>query len=176
MTNYANWYAYYHTRMQLMKTAASQAFAAIEKPADIAANTSRFRVGLMSINNNTGSDFVNLDEFKTAHKNDWYNKLFAARPNSGTPLRTALSTAGRLYAGKYNGSSLNGVSVTDPLQYSCQQNFTISLLTVSGTAVPATSSMAQRSSAIRTAAGPPPTTTAAPRSRSEGPATCRRAR
>ena len=79
----------------------------------------------MSINNNTGSDFVNLDEFKTAHKNNWYNKLFAAIPNDATPLRTALSTAGRLYAGKYNSSTLNGVSVTDPLQYSCQQNFTI---------------------------------------------------
>jgi len=125
MTNYANWHAYYRTRMQLMKTAASRAFAGIDSAADIAANTSRFRVGLMTINNNTGSDFVNLDEFKTAHKNDWYNKLFAARPNSGTPLRTALSMAGRLYAGQYNGSSLNGVNVTDPLQYSCQQNFTI---------------------------------------------------
>jgi type IV pilus assembly protein PilY1 len=125
MTNYANWYAYYHTRMQLIKTAASQAFAGIDKAADIAANTSRFRVGLMTINNNTGTDFVNLDEFKTAHKNEWYNKLFAAIPNDSTPLRTALSTAGRLYAGNLNSSTLNGVSVTDPLQYSCQQNFTI---------------------------------------------------
>ena len=124
MTNYANWHAYYRTRMQLMKTAASRAFAGIDTAADIAAGTSRFRVGLMTINNNTGSDFVNLDEFKTAHKNDWYNKLFAASPNDGTPLRTALSKAGRLYAGQLD-STLNGVSVTDPLQYSCQQNFTI---------------------------------------------------
>ncbi len=124
-TNYANWYAYYRTRMQLMKTAASRAFAQIDKPADIAAGTSRFRVGLMSINNNTGSDFVNLDEFRTAHKNNWYNRLFAAYPYSGTPLRTALSTAGRLYAGNLNSSTLNGVNVVDPLQYSCQQNYTI---------------------------------------------------
>ena len=101
MTNYANWHAYYRTRMQLMKTAASRAFAGIDKAADIAAGVSRFRVGLMTINNNTGSDFLNLDEFKTAHKNDWYNKLFAANPNYGTPLRTALSKAGRLYAGQY---------------------------------------------------------------------------
>lgn len=125
MTNYANWHAYYRTRMQLMKTAASRAFAGIDTAADIAAGTSRFRVGLMSINNNNGSDFVNLDEFKLAHKNLWYSKLLAANPNDGTPLRTALSKAGRLYAGKYNGSTLNGVTVTDPMQYSCQQNFTI---------------------------------------------------
>jgi len=125
MTNYANWYAYYRTRMQLLKTAASRAFAGIDSTTDIANNVSRFRVGYMSLNNNTGSDFLNLDEFKTSQKNAWYTKLFAANPNSGTPLRQALSKAGRLYAGKYNGSTLNGVDVTDPLQFSCQQNYTI---------------------------------------------------
>jgi type IV pilus assembly protein PilY1 len=123
MTNYANWFAYYRTRMQLMKTAASQAFAAVDKPEDVAAGASRFRVGYMSLNNNTGSDFLNLDEFKLAHKNAWYAKLFAANPNSGTPLRVALSKAGRLYAGRL--TSVNGVTATDPVQYSCQQNFTI---------------------------------------------------
>ena len=29
MTNYANWYAYYRTRMQMMKTSASLAFQTI---------------------------------------------------------------------------------------------------------------------------------------------------
>ncbi len=123
MTNYANWHAYYRTRMQLMKTAASQAFAKVDKPEDVAAGVSRFRVGYMSLNNNTGSDFLNLDEFKLAHKSAWYAELFAANPNSGTPLRVALSKAGRLYAGRL--TSVNGVTATDPMQYSCQQNFTI---------------------------------------------------
>lgn len=125
MTNYANWYAYYRTRMQLMKTAASRSFAGIDTAEDIAANRSRFRVGYLSLNNNTESDFLNLDEFKTSHKNDWYTKLLAANPSSGTPLRYALSRAGSLYAGKYNGTTLNGSTVIDPLQYSCQQNYTI---------------------------------------------------
>lgn len=125
MTNYANWYAYYRTRMQMIKSAASRAFAGIDSATDIGNNVSRFRVGYMSINNNTGSDFLNLDEFKTSHKNAWFNKLFAANPSGGTPLRRSLAVAGRLYAGKYNGSSINGVSVTDPLQFSCQQNYTI---------------------------------------------------
>lgn len=125
MTNYANWHAYYRTRMQMIKSAASRAFAGIDSTTDIGNNVSRFRVGYMSLNNNTGSDFLNLDEFKSTHKNAWFNKLFAARPNSGTPLRRSLAVAGRLYAGKYNGSTINGVSVTDPLQFSCQQNYTI---------------------------------------------------
>ena len=125
MTNYANWWAYYRTRMQMMKTSVSRAFSSIDTSTNIAAGVSRFRVGYMSINNNTGTDFVNLDEFKGTHRYNWYSKLFAAQPNNSTPLRAALSKAGRLYAGKYNGSTLNGVTVVDPLQWSCQQNYTI---------------------------------------------------
>lgn len=125
MTNYANWWAYYRTRMQTMKSATSNAFAAMDSAADVAGNVSRFRVGYMSLNNNTSHDFLNLNEFKTAQKNGWFTKLFAANPSNSTPLRHALSTAGRLYAGKLNGTSLNGSTVTDPLQYSCQQNYTI---------------------------------------------------
>ncbi len=124
MTNYANWWAYYRTRMQMMKTAASLAFAGLDSAEDIANDVSRFRVGYLSINDNN-DDFVNLGEFKTTQKNSWYNKLFGANPNSGTPLREALSIAGRLYGGKLNGVDLNGSTVVDPLQYSCQQNYTI---------------------------------------------------
>ena len=125
MTNYANWYAYYRTRMQMMKTSTSRAFAALDSDSDIAAGTTRYRVGFMSINNNTSSDFVNITDFDGAQKFAWFSKLFAAVPNNSTPLRQALSQAGRLYGGKYNGSSFNGSIVTDPLQYSCQKNFTI---------------------------------------------------
>ncbi len=125
MTNYANWWTYYRTRMQLMKSAASNAFSTIDTATDIANSVSRFRLGFMSINNNTGSDFLNLDEFKQTQKYNWYTKLMSAAPSNSTPLRAALSTAGQLYAGKLNGSRLNGVTVSDPLQYSCQQNYTI---------------------------------------------------
>ena len=125
MTNYANWWAYYRTRMQTMKSATSNAFSTMDSATDVANNVSRFRVGYMSINNNTDYDFLNLNEFKTTQKNDWFAKLFAAYPSSSTPLRHALSTAGRLYAGKLNGATLNGSTVSDPLQFSCQQNYTI---------------------------------------------------
>lgn len=125
MTNYANWWAYYHTRMQMMKTAASQAFSNLDSALDVSNNVSRFRVGYMSINNNTGADFVNMGEFKTTQKNNWYTKFLNALPGNSTPLREALADAGRIYAGKKNGSTYNGVIVTDPLQYSCQANYTI---------------------------------------------------
>jgi len=114
MTNFANWWAYYRTRMQAMKTAASLAFQPI---------SSSFRVGYMSINNNTGSDFQNIGGFSVAQKKAWYDKLFAAVPNNATPLRKALANAGRLYAGRL--TTLRGVSVVDPVQFYCQANVTI---------------------------------------------------
>ncbi|MBS1189477.1 MAG: Type fimbrial biosis protein PilY1 [Rhodocyclaceae bacterium] len=125
MTNYANWWAYYHTRMQMMKTAATNAFSKLDSDADVANGVSRFRVGYLSINNNTNSDFLNIGEFKTSQKRNWYLKLVSANPNNSTPLRAALADAGRLYAGKLTDTTLNGSTVTDPLQYSCQQNYTI---------------------------------------------------
>lgn len=114
--NFANWYSYYRTRMQMMKSALSLAF----KPVD-----NKYRVGYMSINNNTGSDFRNLEVFDTTGKPAWYNKIFSAQPSDGTGLRWALTTAGQLYGGQLNGQNFWGTSVVDPLQYSCQQNFTI---------------------------------------------------
>lgn len=116
MTNFANWWTYYHSRMQSMKSSASLAFGAIGN---------NRRVGYMSINNNTSSDFLNLGTFETTQKANWFTKLTAARPSNSTPLRSALSKAGKLYAGKYNNATLNNVTVVDPVQYSCQRNFTI---------------------------------------------------
>lgn len=116
MTNFANWWTYYHSRMQSMKSSAALAFN------DVGSNR---RVGYMSINNRTGSDFLNLGTFDATQRSSWFAKLIAARTGDSTPLRTALSKAGRLFAGDYNGGSLNGVSVTDPVQYSCQRNAAI---------------------------------------------------
>jgi len=123
MTNYANWWAYYHTRMQTMKTGVSLAFSTVDD---------QFRVGYFSINNGSyrnpsspgaNNDYLDIATFNNAQKYAWYTKFFKAYPYGETPLRIALSNAGRMYAGKL--SSLNNSTVTDPMQYSCQQNFTI---------------------------------------------------
>lgn len=116
MTNFANWWTYYHSRMQSMKSSASLAFGKVGN---------NRRVGYMSINNSTGSDFLNLDTFESTQRTAWFGKLTAASPNSTTPLRTALSKAGRLFAGNYNSTTLNNVTVKDPVQYSCQRNAAI---------------------------------------------------
>lgn len=116
MTNFANWFAYYRTRMMAMKTGVSLAFAAVDD---------RFRVGYYTLNNNAGNDFRNLDTFSGTAKDTWFTRLRAAEPSSSTPLKTALSSIGRIYAGARNGATIRGSVVTDPMQYSCQQNFTL---------------------------------------------------
>ena len=113
--NFANWYSYYRTRMQMMKTASSLAFRNIDD---------RFRVGFMTINNpSSGTGFINIDDFTAANKATWYSAFLATAPSGGTPLRAALSKAGQLFAGKI--SSINGETTISPVQYSCQQNYTI---------------------------------------------------
>lgn len=116
MTNFANWWTYYHSRMQAMKSGASLAFG------DVGNNR---RVGYLSINNATTKDFLNLDDFESTQRTKWFAKLTAAIPSGSTPLRGALSKAGRLFAGVYNGQTLNGSTVDDPVQYSCQRNAAI---------------------------------------------------
>lgn len=109
MTNFSNWYAYYRTRMLMMKSSTSQAFSGIDNS---------FRVGYTQINrlSNT-STYVAVRPFNATQRATWYDKLFSAAVSGSTPLRGALAFAGRVYAGKELAD--------DPVQYSCQKNFTI---------------------------------------------------
>ncbi|HEX4984926.1 MAG TPA: PilC/PilY family type IV pilus protein [Burkholderiales bacterium] len=117
MTNFANWYAYYRTRLQFMKTAAGQAFLPIDN---------RYRVGFVTINPNSpvSSDkYLAISPFDATQKKAWYNLFYGQTTNGGTPLREALSRVGRHFAGISSG--INKGMSEDPVQYSCQQNFTI---------------------------------------------------
>jgi type IV pilus assembly protein PilY1 len=113
MTNFANWWTYYHSRMQMMKSATSIAFGPIG---------TRYRVGYFTINNSTSAaNALSIGTFDATQKTAWYSKLVAANPSGSTPLRAALTRAGRIFAGQLNAST----GGADPMQYSCQQNFTI---------------------------------------------------
>jgi type IV pilus assembly protein PilY1 len=120
--NYANWYQYYRTRLLLMKSAAGRAFLGVN---------SDFRVGF-SVISDTGTNadlFLGVNRFTGTHKEDWYDMLYGIEGAAFTPLRGALSKAGRYYAGRL-GSPYNAGATSDPIQYSCQQNF--SILTTDG--------------------------------------------
>lgn len=109
LENYANWHTYYRKRIFLAKAAAAEAFGTLEYSPN-----AKYRIGLFYLNN-TNNDLA-IADFTGAHRDTWFSRLFATTVDGSTPLRTALSRAGRMYAG--NGSS-------DPVQYSCQRNFTI---------------------------------------------------
>lgn len=122
MTNFANWYAYYRTRLQMMKTVTGRAFLPVDD---------RYRVGFVTINPNnpvTSSKYLKIDTFNATHRSNWYSKLYAQDTNGSTPLREALSRVGRHYANVTTG--INSGMSEDPIQYSCQQNF--ALLTTDG--------------------------------------------
>lgn len=112
--NFANWYSYYRDRLNTMKSAAGRAFKDI---------TNNYRVGFTTISytgaDSTNSKFLKINDFDTTQKSTWYSKLYGSATSGSTPLRAALAKAGRIYGGQL----LTGAN--DPVQYSCQQNFTI---------------------------------------------------
>jgi type IV pilus assembly protein PilY1 len=117
--NFANWYTYYRRRIEMMKGTGSRSFNQL---------SSSYRVGFMLLNPYsssfvTGSDFVPVTDFDTTQRNTWFSTLFKTTVNSSTPLRLALSRAGRYYAHQTGG--VNSGITDDPMQYSCQQNFTL---------------------------------------------------
>ena len=134
ITNFANWYSYYRTRIQMIKTSTSIAFKPIKD---------KFRIGLVNINsfmdnNNrnidaTDSHYLRINKFLEgagSQKENWYKSLFNAKLQStnkttGTMLRSALANVGRLYAGKAPTVFNASVTAGDPMQYSCQQNYTL---------------------------------------------------
>lgn len=114
-TNYANWFSYYRTRMLAMRSGAGRAFAGIDG--------SRFRVGFSTISERgvaDGARFLNIRDYDAGtQKADFFERLYGSRPDGWTPLRPALEKAGRYYANKAPGQTV------DPVQFSCQRNYTI---------------------------------------------------
>jgi len=119
MTNFANWYSYYRSRMAMAKTAIGRAFVSI---------TDAFRVGFITIN--PGGDINN--RFKAAAeftsgagntKDLWYQWLYKQSSHGSTPLREALARVGRYFAGVTDG--INSGTGASPIQVACQPNYAI---------------------------------------------------
>jgi type IV pilus assembly protein PilY1 len=126
MNNFANWYSYYRTRLQMMKSAAGRAFMPIDDT---------YKVGFITIkpysnpNLDSGSvdasRYLKIAVFDATQKSAWYTKFYAQTAGGATPLRQALSRVGRLYAGKFDGINTGIPSADDPVDISCQPNFAI---------------------------------------------------
>lgn len=119
--NFANWFSYYRTRILTMKTTMGLAFSGLG---------SKYRVGFSTItdgvnsSNNGGANFRSIADFDDATKTAWFTQLYSIDPRGGTPLQEALRRVGEYYSGNGMGYS-GGVGADDPVQYSCQSNYSI---------------------------------------------------
>jgi len=123
MTNFANWYTYYRSRMKMMKTAAGRAFTTVDET---------YRVGFITINPGatvSSSKYLRVADFTTTaggHKDAWYTKFYSQAAGPATPLREALARVGWLFAGQLNTGLTSGIpAADDPMTASCQPNFAI---------------------------------------------------
>jgi len=111
---FARWYSFYRTRLNMMKSASGRAFVGVDD---------KFRVGFTTISekSTTAARWLGNAKFDSTQKSSWYSKLYGTTiPGiQYTPLRGALSKAGRYYAGTFVTGD------NDPVQYSCQKNFAI---------------------------------------------------
>jgi Tfp pilus tip-associated adhesin PilY1 len=120
--NFAIWYSFYRTRISLTKSAASLAFTPL---------TDTYRVGFITVRPNNlptsgtfdQGKYLAINDFNSTQRTSWFNKLFAQIPGGSSPAREGLARVGRHYGGKQDG--INTGMTGDPVQYSCQQNFTI---------------------------------------------------
>jgi len=112
--NYANWYSYYRKRYLLMRTAMGRAISALD---------SSYRVGFSTISDTSAKEgtnyFRDVKDFDNTQRTNFYSSLYTVKPTSWTPLRAALSKAGRYYAKKAPSQTY------DPMQYACQRNYTL---------------------------------------------------
>jgi len=114
MTNFANWYAYYKTRNQMMKTTVGQAFQPIGD---------NYNVGLTSLSSAAAEGtMMKPNRFSGTHRGSWYDTLYAMNGSQSTPVRQALHAIGKLYA---NQAPYEYTGDNQVVKFPCQQNFTI---------------------------------------------------
>ena len=124
--NFANWFSYYRTRLMMAKAGVSQAF--VKQPVDI-------RVGYGAINQkdqtidgtaDTNTIVRGVRRFETAGRTAFFDWLFAAQANGGTPLRRALGDAGEYFSRQdERGPWSSTPGESGGQEYSCRQSYTI---------------------------------------------------
>ncbi len=116
MNNFANWYVYYKTRLQMMKTSVGIAFSPL---------TANYRVGYVKLSTavNSGAAFeMTPNDFTGSNRSSWYTALYNTTASGSTPLRVAMDNVGRMYANLPPYVAAAGKEV---VSFPCQQNFMI---------------------------------------------------
>ena len=113
MTNFANWYGYYKTRNQMMKTSVGQAFGPIND---------KYNVGLVALSVAAAEGAMNPPKaFAGEDRTKWYADLYGMNTSGATPVRQALHAIGKMYA---NQAPYEVEGDARVVKFACQQNFT----------------------------------------------------
>jgi len=113
MTNFANWYTYYKTRNQMMKTAVGHAFDNV---------TDKYNVGVVALSVAAANGAINRPlPFAAEQRQRWYDALYDMRTGGATPVRDALHSVGLMYA---NRAPYVAPAGEEAVKFACQQNFT----------------------------------------------------
>ena len=126
LVNYANWFAYYRSRVLAAKTVSSLAFSEL---------TDKFRVGFHTLSNVPDTTFLTLEDFKGGAGNQrdlWYRKIVGSIADGGikipmgndTPLLNGISRIGEWFMAS-SGTSPDLKGSKDPINLSCQKSFHI---------------------------------------------------
>jgi type IV pilus assembly protein PilY1 len=128
MTNYANWFTYYRTRILAVKTVTSLSFSALDD---------QYRVGFETLSNGQlflsngaalsatvdPAQYVDIQDFDAVvQKPKWFAQLFNIQIPLGleTPTLEAMMRVGEYFK---NGASSYLSGATDPITLSCQKNW-----------------------------------------------------
>jgi type IV pilus assembly protein PilY1 len=117
LVNYANWFAYYRTRILAAKTVTSLAFTDL---------TDKFRVGFHTLNS-PSTNFLTVKEFKGGAGNQreaWFGKLAGVSIPMGndTPLLDGVVRIGEWF-NSTTGTLGSLPGSADPITVSCQKNY-----------------------------------------------------
>jgi type IV pilus assembly protein PilY1 len=118
LENYATWFSYHRTRMKIAKAGSSEAFNQLGD---------NVRVGFRTIWNRNNFNIPVQDgndgKFEDASRNTWFQRLFGAQGNNGTPLRAALYDTGEYFRLDTAAGPYGPAATSEQLQ--CRQNFAI---------------------------------------------------
>lgn len=118
LVNYANWFAYYRTRMLAAKSVTSLAFSDL---------TDKFRVGFHTLSNVPATDFLTVADFTGGSGNQrdlWHQRLFGVTVPMGndTPLLDGVARIGEWFKSA-SGTHPELTGSTNPINLSCQKNY-----------------------------------------------------
>ena len=121
--NFAIWYSYYRTRINMAKSSVGLAFSPL---------SDNFRVGFLTVakpdpgnSNNQYAKFVPLKDFGGTDKVQWFSAIQNIKTGGTSPAREALARVGRYYAGKSDSINDTMTPFVDPVVSACQRHYTI---------------------------------------------------